>query len=254
MKRAVGLGIQSEPPPIPGGLSSDSHRRDLFLLVGDAQAASGCLRLPAGPTLLTGLQLQEPLNVGLIVADAAGRVVAVHGLALFIYQKLLVVPTDVAVADGRVVKPGTIEERVARLRAASLEESVERVLGGAIDFDLAEEGDGIRNEIVSGTNVTNAVVNLLSRRPRLLQMELVAREGQKLEIGTVDRFQCIHFRVLDGTASVTRNIHDENHLEFIVSKKKIEFIGLVPALAHRWPRACRKRSMLTDIRHPCNLI
>lgn len=120
MKRAVGLGIQSEPPPIPGGLSSDSHRRDLFLLVGDAQAASGCLRLPAGPTLLTGLQLQEPLNVGLIVADAAGRVVAVHGLALFIYQKLLVVPTDVAVADGRVVKPGTIEERVARLRAASL--------------------------------------------------------------------------------------------------------------------------------------
>lgn len=85
-------------------------------------------------------------------------------------------------------------------------------------------------------------------------MELVAREGQKLEIGTVDRFQCIHFRVLDGTASVTRNIHDENHLEFIVSKKKNEFIGLVPALAHRWPRACRKRSMLTDIRHPCNLI
>ena len=52
-------------------------------------------------------------------------------------------------------------------------------------------------------------------------MELVAREGQKLEIGTVDRFQCIHFRVLDGTASVTRNIHDENHLEFIVSKKKL---------------------------------
>ena len=139
---------------------------------------------------------------------------------------------------------------------AYLEESVERVLGGAIDFDLAEEGDGIRNEIVSGTNVTNAVVNLLSRRPRLLlfnpqqkrwiarvefqplplwrywlrlnvyllrsyQMELVAREGQKLEIGTVDRFQCIHFRVLDGTASVTRNIHDENHLEFIVSKKKM---------------------------------
>lgn len=51
---------------------------------------------------------------------------------------------------------------------AYLEESVERVLGGAIDFDLAEEGDGIRNEIVSGTNVTNAVVNLLSRRPRLL--------------------------------------------------------------------------------------
>ena len=49
-----------------------------------------------------------------------------------------------------------------------LEESVERMLGSSVHFDLAEEGDSVRNEIVSGADVTNAVVNLLSRGSRLL--------------------------------------------------------------------------------------
>jgi len=124
------------------------------------------------------LFFQKSLQVGLVVADTARRVIAVHGLTSLVDQELLVVPADVAVAHRSVIQVGAVEEDVTCRWTASLEESVERMLGSSVHFDLAEEGDSVRNEIVSGADVTNAVVNLLSRGSRLLQVELVARESQ----------------------------------------------------------------------------
>ena len=71
--------------------------------------------------MLDGLLSQKLPDVGLVVANAAGRVVAVHGLALFIDQELLVVPVDVASADWRVVQSRGVGERVPRSWTTALE-------------------------------------------------------------------------------------------------------------------------------------
>ena len=72
---------------------------------------------------MDALFFQKSLQVGLVVADTARRVIAVHGLTSLVDQELLVVPADVAVAHRSVIQVGAVEEDVTCRWTASLQHS-----------------------------------------------------------------------------------------------------------------------------------
>ncbi|GMT07566.1 hypothetical protein PENTCL1PPCAC_29740, partial [Pristionchus entomophagus] len=154
-----------------------------------------------------------------------GRVEAVAGTALSVYEELLKVPGDVIGTDRVVHELVALANAVHGLRAGVLDELVERVVVLAVDLELAVDVQVLmRTPAVARSHVHDAVEQLVILS-RLLEIELVAGEGEDGEsVSGVLLDHGVEVGVLLGVGAERGDIDNEQDLATVL--RQIDVVAL----------------------------
>jgi AcrR family transcriptional regulator len=232
-----------------GDVAPESWERFLDIHLAGLRAAGS---VSAGPALSAGqlsellpghpTELQVALQVGLDVGGRHRRLVALDDRAVAADKELGEVPLDLVGAVRLGPDPGDDLVEVA-VRGAEVagrlgpQELVERVRAWPVDLDLAEHRE--RDVVVGRAEVLDLRVG-----PRLLPLELVAREAEDLKaavlVGAVERLKAL---ILRRQAALARHVDDEQHLARVVAQGDLAAVG---SGRREVVRACHARSSLVN--------
>lgn len=152
-----------------------------------------------------------------------------NGTAARIDEKLLEVPADVVSAEIVVIQTVFLGKGSRRRRTICLEEGVERMFIGAVDFNFLSQFE-VWFEAAARANVLETVKDFSPIVARLLQAELVAGHSEDAEVLELS-LQCIHCGVLEGGASERGHVDDEDDIAAVLGpvewRQTVHIVDLV---------------------------